>query len=245
MNHEDPDDSPVAVLSTRDQAIVARQWLRLLGWDIQRKIVPQLVYRLRTGRRLRPEFLKSWDVARFARVLAASLPRDAAVLDIGSVASELPWVLHMAGFTNITGCDLDQTVLTMPFARAIRYRVGEPESLGLASNSLEAVTAVSTIEHGLHVPSFLTTAAKLLNKGGLLCVSTDYWPKKIDTYGTQWFGLPWTIFSEFEIRQVIQDAADRGLSLRGWDGRLPKPVEQVVSWNGRSYTFIALQFRKA
>jgi SAM-dependent methyltransferase len=244
MNQEDTDDSAVAVLSTKDQAVSARKWLRSLGWDIERKIVPQLVYGLRTGRRLRPEFFKSWDVARFARVLTARLPRAAAVLDVGSVASELPWVLHMAGFTNITGCDLDQTVLTMPFARAIRYRVGDPESLGIASNSLEAVTAVSTIEHGVDVPSFLTTVAKVLKKGGRLCVSTDYWPMKIDTTGTQWFGLPWTIFSELEIRQVIQDAADRGLVLNGWNGRLPNPVEQVVSWNGRSYTFIALLFRK-
>jgi SAM-dependent methyltransferase len=245
MNQEDPPDSAVAVLSTRDQVLVARQWLRSRGWDIQRKILPGLAYGLRTGRRIRPEFFKSWDVARFARVLTASLPPAGSVLDIGSVASELPWVLHMAGFTDITGCDLDQTVLTMPFARTIRYRVGEPESLGLASKSLDAVTAVSTIEHGVDLPRFLNTAAQLLKPGGLLCISTDYWPEKIDTCGMQWFGLPWTVFSEFEIRQVIQDAADRGLSLKGWDGRIPKSVERVVSWNGRRYTFIALTFSKA
>src|SRR5437588_6065244 len=147
MNQADPAESPVAVLFTKDQALIARQWLRSLGWDIERKIVPQLMYGLRTGHRLRPEFFKSWDVAFFARALTDMLPRAAAVLDIGSVASELPWVLHMAGFTNITGCDLDRTVSIMPFARAIHYRVGDAESLGLPSNSLEAVTAVSTIEH--------------------------------------------------------------------------------------------------
>jgi SAM-dependent methyltransferase len=150
----------------------------------------------------------------------------------------------MAGYTGIIGCDVDKSVLKMPFARTIQYRVGEPATLGLPDDSLNAVTAVSTIEHGVDVPSFLSTAAKLLTRNGLLCVSTDYWPTKVDTTGIQWFGMPWTVFSEMEIRRMIQDAGDAGLSLEGWNGQLPVPVEKPVAWNGRRYTFIALVFKK-
>jgi SAM-dependent methyltransferase len=244
MNQLHLDDAPIGVLRSTLEAASARAWLRSAGWDIEEKIVPKLLYGFRTGHRLRLEFLKSWDVGRFARVLTADLPRKAAVLDVGSVGSELPWVLHMAGFTNVIACDVDESVLKMPFARAIRYSVGEPATLGLPDNSLDAVTAVSTIEHGVDVPNFLRTAAKLLMKGGLLCVSTDYWPTKVDTTGIQWFGLPWTIFSELEIRRIIQDAGDTGLCLEGWNGHVPVPVERPVAWNGRRYTFIALIFKK-
>jgi SAM-dependent methyltransferase len=234
----------IEVLRTAGEAATARAWLRGRGWDVQRRPLTRVVYALRTRHRMHFEFLKSWDVAHFARILTTELRPEAAVVDVGSVGSELPWVLRLAGFQNITGCDLDDQVLKMPFARTITYRLGEIQQLGLAEASVDAVTAVSTIEHGVDVAQFLRSSARLLRSGGLLCLSTDYWPSKVDTADVRYFGAPWTIFAEDEIRGLIQAAAAAGLTLDSWSGTLPTVIDRPVSWHGRSYTFIALVLRK-
>jgi len=192
---------------------------------------------------LRIDGRKSWDVAYFADLLDRSTDRTAGVADVGSVGSELPWILHLAGFQRIIGCDLDSCVTRMPFGRFIDYRHGDFAEV-VTEVDLGAVTAVSTIEHGINPAAFFDAVAKRLRTGGFLCMSTDYWPVKLNTSDMRPFGLPWTIFSEEEIRFAIDQAADAGLILDGWDGRIPLPTSAPVSWNGFAYTFILLVFIK-
>jgi SAM-dependent methyltransferase len=132
----------------------------------------------------------------------------------------------------------------MPFAGNIRYLVGDVLSAGCADESFEAVTAVSTIEHGIEVERFLNEAARILKPNGLLCISTDYWPDKIDTEELRAFDSRWSIFSAAEIQSLVRIAEKCGLVLDGWDGAIPPAAEAPVEWNGRRYTFIALVFHK-
>ncbi len=235
---------PVAVLRSALDATSARAWLRAKGWDVRNRLIVRLVYRLRTRHLPMVDLRKSWDVAHFAHILTDQLPADAAILDVGSVASELPWVLHMAGFRNLTGCDLDPSVRKMPFSGKVRYQVADVMTAGYGDESFEAVTAVSTIEHGMDVARFIRGAARILKPNGLLCISTDYWPDKIDTEEIRAFSMPWLIFSAAEIRGLVQTAAECGLILDDWDGEIPPARDAPVEWNGKRYTFIALVFRK-
>jgi SAM-dependent methyltransferase len=236
--------APIAVLGMSEEAVAARDWLKKKGWDVRHRRMVRLVYGLRTGHRLMLDSPKSWDVAHFAKILVDQLPGEAAILDVGSLNSELPWVLHIAGFKNVTGCDLDPSVRKMPFARTIRYLVGDVMSVGCADESFQAVTAVSTIEHGMDVRCFVMDAARILKPNGLLCISTDYWPEKVDTKELRAFERPWSIFSTDEIQSLVQIAEECDLILDGWDSVIPPAVEAPVEWNGRRYTFIALVFRK-
>jgi SAM-dependent methyltransferase len=192
---------------------------------------------------LRISTLKSWDVALFADLLIRELPTHARVVDVGSVASELLWALHLAGFEDLVGCDVDARVVTMPFAGRIHYRIGELSTLHLPAGSVDAVTAVSTIEHGVDLRSFLATTSSLLRPGGLLCLSTDYWPDKLDTQGLNAFGLPWTIFDRREIHAMIDLARKFGLRVNE-DGGIPSVSTPPIFWNGRNYTFLAIVFVK-
>jgi SAM-dependent methyltransferase len=218
--------APIAVLGMSEEAVAARDWLKKKGWDVRHRRMVRLVYGLRTGHRLMLDSPKSWDVAHFAKILVDQLPGEAAILDVGSLNSELPWVLHIAGFNNVTGC------------------VGDVMSVGCADESFQAVTAVSTIEHGMDVRRFVMDAARILKPNGLLCISTDYWPEKVDTKELRAFERPWSIFSTDEIQSLVQIAEECDLILDGWDSVIPPAVEAPVEWNGRRYTFIALVFRK-
>jgi SAM-dependent methyltransferase len=235
---------PVLVLTGKEEAASAREWIRRNRLDAQKLFWVRFAYVMRNRHQLVPTFLKSWDVAHFAKLIIRELPLDAAILDIGSSDSELPWALHLAGFCNITACDVDPNVKKMPFSRKIRYRVGDFLTLRFPGDAFAAVTAVSTVEHGIDLDKFLSEAARVLRPNGLLCISTDYWPEKIDTSGIRPFAMSWKIFSVEEIRAFVRLAAGYGLILDNWNGEIPQPVEAAVDWNGKRYTFVAIIFRK-
>ena len=43
---------------------------------------------------------------------------------------------------------------------------------------------------------------------------------------------------------LVATAAEYGLVLQGWDGIVPAVDEPVVTWNTKSYTFLAIIFVK-
>jgi hypothetical protein len=78
--------------------------------------------------------------------------------------------------------------------------------------------------------------------GGYFIASFDYWQEKIDTTGTKFFDMDWKIFSQAEVFQMIQDAAQYGLHPVG--ELQPQGKDRVIHCGGKDYTFGWLVLQK-
>jgi hypothetical protein len=98
-----------SVLQSRGQIAEARTQLSVRGVGWKRNKLRDVLSRLRL---LPPQAnigdeLKSWDVLKTAQFATDNLRLTDPVLDIGAFASEILIVLHRAGFSNLTGVDLN------------------------------------------------------------------------------------------------------------------------------------------
>jgi len=186
--------------------------------------------------------LKSWDVAATLDFIQSHLAKDAAIADIGCFASEVLIALHKAGYTNLTGIDLNERLDRMPHPESIRYRVADFTDTGLPAASLAAITSISVIEHGFDADKLLREVARLLQPGGYFIASFDYWPDKIDTEGIKFFGMSWLIFSREDVERLMERARAHGLVPAGQlsFGAAERPID----CGGKKYTFAHLVLRK-
>lgn len=235
-----------AVLPSRAEASTAEAQLRSRGLMPAPSRARLASSRVRAALRLpdpsaelRPDPLKSWDVLRTIDAITTCVERDEAVLDIGSMACAILPALHRLGYRRLFGIDLDERVLTMPFADEVDYSVRDLTRTGFDSGSFSAITAISVIEHGVPEEEMLQEVARLLHPGGLFLFSTDYWPEKIDTSGIELFGLPWRIFSADEIEAFVTRAEAHELRPVAEPGSALRAVgERPVHFADRSYTFL-------
>jgi SAM-dependent methyltransferase len=185
--------------------------------------------------------IKSWDVLKTASFIEDKLKRDAPILDIGSYASEILCILHRMGYTNLTGVDLNSEIGRMPFGGKIRYVRSDFMHTPFENGAFAAITSISVIEHGFNAPVLLAEMSRLLRPDGYFIASFDYWPEKIDTSDTPFFGMDWKIFSKAEVLSFIDDAAKYGFVPCG-ELRLDAG-ERPISCSQRKYTFgwLALQ----
>jgi len=186
--------------------------------------------------------LKSWDILRTAEFLEGRFPRTARVLDIGAYNSEILSVLHRLGFSRLAGLDLNPGIRGMPFRRHIRYQIGNFLQAPFPDGSFDAVTAISVIEHGLDAPKLLGEVSRLLAPGGCFVASVDYWPEKIDTADTQFFGMDWCIFSSQEMEAFVAQAAAYGLAPVG--PLHPAAAARPIHCANRDYTFAWMALQK-
>jgi SAM-dependent methyltransferase len=186
--------------------------------------------------------LKSWDVLRTANFAIDNLNPADAVLDIGAFASEVLIVLHRAGFSNLTGADLNPLLRSMPYSDKIRYEVTDFLKTPFGAGSFSMVTAISVIEHGYQPDRLLGEMSRLLKPNGFFVASFDYWPEKIATDGIQMFGMDWRIFSEQDVHDLIGKAAAHGLTPYGAVDL--KAKERPISCLDRHYTFAWIALRK-
>lgn len=188
------------------------------------------------------DLVKSWDVLRTAEYVERSHPTTARVLDLGAFSSEILCTLHRLGFGSLTGIDLNPRVRRMPFSDRIRWEVGNFLSTPFPDRSFDAITSISVIEHGFDAHALLRESARLLEPGGSFVASFDYWPEKIDTSDTTFFGLDWRIFSRAEVEDFVRQARGYGFAPAG-----PLALdasERTVSWGGRDYTFAWMVLRR-
>ena len=196
---------------------------------------------------------KNWDaLGAVGAVLAlggrgGALPRR--VMDAGSArySSVLPW-LRLYGVGDEVG---DLLSINLEFGAPVHrdgvtFRQGDVTATGLAAGSLDAITCMSVIEHGVPLQGFLAESARVLRPGGVLCVSTDYDQDPPDTTGVTAYGTAVRIFGPDDIRAFIADAARVGLELVGGEPDFAH-TERPVHWKrtGLDYTFILLTFRRA
>ena len=176
--------------------------------------------------------------------------RDLRVMDAGSArySPVLPW-LRLYGLGGRPGALLGINLeFGAPVHRdGVTFRYGDVTDTGLPDASLDAVTCMSVIEHGVPVRPFLAESARVLRPGGVLCVSTDYDQAPPDTSGHTAYGGPVHIFSPSEIGALVQDARQVGLELVGdLDDTALRHPERPVHWRrlGLDYTFVLLTFRR-
>jgi len=188
------------------------------------------------------DMVKSWDVLTTINFLEAHVKKDEPVLDIGCYASEVIVALHKLGYSNLTGADLNPDLQKMPYQDCIRYEISNFMHTKFADASFKAITSISVIEHGFEGTSLLREMSRLLKPGGYFTASVDYWPVKIDTSGTKFFGMDWILFSKDEIAAFVNEAASYGLFPVGtmmYDSK-----DKVINCGGKGYTFAWLALEK-
>ncbi len=159
--------------------------------------------------------VKSWDVLKTSTFIEAKVAKDSSVLDIGAYASEILCILHRMGYSHLTGVDMNPHLARMPHADKIRYVVSDFMHTPFENGSFAVITSISVIEHGFNASALLSEMSRLLRPGGYFIASFDYWPEKIDTSNTPFFGMDWKIFSKSEVMVFVKEAEEYGLTPQG------------------------------
>jgi len=188
------------------------------------------------------DHIKSWDVLETIRLIQERLGQNDPVLDIGCYCSEVLVSLHKLGYRNLTGVDLNPDVSKMPFNDAIRYTISDFMKTPFQDETFSAITSISVIEHGFDGPRLFAEISRILKTGGVFTASVDYWPDKIDTSSTRFFGMDWLIFSQEDVKALVDEAGKHGLRPVGelrFEGQ-----ERAVRHGGYEYTFAWLALEK-
>jgi SAM-dependent methyltransferase len=197
---------------------------------------------------------KNWDaLGAVAAVLnlADDGSRTARVMDAGSArySPVLPW-LRLYGFGEARDALLG---INLEFGDEVHrdgvsFRHGDVTATGLPDGSLDAITCMSVIEHGVPLEPFLRESARILRPGGILAVSTDYDQDPPDTTGRTAYGSEVRIFGPADISELVQTAQAAGFELVGDLSTSDSlaHAERPVHWDrvGLDYTFILLTFRR-
>lgn len=181
------------------------------------------------------DIVKSWDLLLTLNFIEMELTKKSSILDIGCYASEAIVALHKLGYMSLTGVDLNPNLKDMPFQGIVKYELGDFMHTTFPDASFDAITSISVIEHGFDGVSLVREMSRLLKPNGFFIASFDYWPEKIDTTGTKFFGMDWKIFSREDIIEFIEIAEEYGLIPFG-DMRF-ESQEKVIDCGGKNYTF--------
>lgn len=164
---------------------------------------------------------------------------DANILEMGAATYSplLVW-LYQYGYRNLNGIDLTHGEPTK--RGPIRFERMDLQHTAYPDASFDAIACMSVIEHGVDVAAYLAEARRLLRPGGILVTSTDYWPEPLATEGKTAYGVPVHVFTEPEVRALLQIAERAGLVTE-------QPVDlssrdKVVHWARMDldYTFVVL-----
>lgn len=223
----------IRVLSSRTEVDDALRALRAEGLPVH--VTPQ----------------KNWDHVLIQRLIRGKDP-GIRILDVGSGDGHTLEFLHGLGFRNLEGIDL-----TIPRRRRLLrllrlvgrrgtvatdwIRRGDMCATGLPAASVDLVTSVSVIEHGVDKRAFLAECARILRPGGLLFVSTDYWDE-VEPAGDgeqRLFDRDWSIQDRRAVEEILSLAGEAGL-VPLEDAEIPASGERTVRYLGREYTFIAV-----
>lgn len=190
---------------------------------------------------------KNWDCFRAVSVVVREGNIDSRVLDVGAPTYSviLPW-LEQLGLRNLEACDVCYTDDEFQVGH-IRYTKQDLLHTSFPDASFDFVTSISVIEHGVDPERYFREMCRVLNPGGYLLTSTDYWPDPIDCEGLFPYGVemgPMKVFTRREIEELIDTAARYGF-------RLTEPIDfscrdRVVHWKrvDRRFTFIFFALRK-
>lgn len=193
------------------------------------------------------DFGKHWDNLLAVDALATTA---GPVADLGCRSGQLLMWLHQLGRRELYGCDvrwpwppvkkaLQQGQLRTATAATRMYlgnarnmRRARAEDTGFPTGAFGAVASMSVIEHHVDTPRFFAEAARLLRPGGVLAVSTDFWPAG----GANETGV---VFSDSDVERLLEEAESVGFVTPR------RPLDLDVSERViKDYTFLFLAFEK-
>ena len=211
-----------------------------------------------------PDSRKHWDnLIAVNAIRARGIGVDEPIADLGCRSGIMLTWLHQLGFRRLYGCDLrapypplKAAIMQQQWRTALwgsrmylrhrgRLRRTPVERTGFPGATFAAVTCMSVIEHGVDIGAFFQETARLLRPGGVLILSTDYWPDGIDVGELKRFAKARDydrIFNRGEIHELCRIAAANGLSRVG-DPALDAGGPVIVSERFR-YTFLTLAFQR-
>lgn len=184
---------------------------------------------------------KNWDHLLLYEVIGKK-DKQALIVDLGCGECCTLDFLDALGFKNLHGVDLK----VEPKKENLSYTLhqGDLIKTPFISNTCDVVISVSVIEHGVDLPAFFAEVSRLFNKNGLLFLTTDYWSEYIEIDSSiKPYGLPWKVFCQADVFQIISLAKDNKLILEEHE-EIPTCLDKTITWNNYSYTFLALLFKK-
>lgn len=183
---------------------------------------------------------KDWDLAKIIPEI-----KDGNFLDMGSCES---YILTNVVNKNICGqkYGVDLRLPTVVVS-GVKYLVGNLINVPMPDKYFKYLTCLSVIEHGVDLEGFAKEASRLLENGGRVFVTFDYWDPTI-TPSVQLYGLPWRPLDKPMVSYFISICEKYGLYLVGdvdWTIKDPVIKEGYYSPEaGIRYTFGILTFEK-
>jgi len=182
---------------------------------------------------------KNWDALSALQLILERTTPNSRILEVGATlySITLPW-LYLYGYRNLRGIDL---IFDRPVRRGpILYEHGDMAHTHFGDASFDVIVCLSVIEHGVEIPAFFCEMARLLNPGGVLIVSTDYWVDPVDTHGKNAYGVPIKIFSRPEVEDMFAIAKNYGFAPTGTVDL--ESQDKVVHWREYDLNFTFVNF---
>jgi hypothetical protein len=186
---------------------------------------------------------KNWDALAALATILDHTNASAAVLDAGAeFYSPLLPSLSLYGYEDLVGINLKfhEPVWRGP----IHYEPGDLTKTRFGPESLDAITCLSVIEHGVDLAGYFREMARILKPHGILITSTDYWPQAIYADSAVAYGFPVKVFTEQEIRSALELSQQYDFELTGPVDLVAQ--EKTVHWKrvGLEFTFVSFCLRK-
>jgi FkbM family methyltransferase len=176
---------------------------------------------------------KDWDIAHIVAEIG-----DGNFLDMGSSDS---YVLKNVCIKRRRGerYGIDFNEPDVPLSD-VKYMIGDLMDTKLPSGHFSYITCLSVLEHQVDYDRFAAEVSRLLQPGGKLFVTFDYWNPRL-TPPVKLYGLEWQPLDEARARDLFAACERQGLSLvQPFD---PTQGEPVIRWGyysphpDMSYTF--------
>ena len=175
-------------LKTRTDIDIATEWLIKNGYTPNSVCGP-----------------KDWDLQHILPEIC-----DGNFLDMGCYGSHVIKNLSIKGINgNMVGIDLSEPDMQLPNAK---YLVGDPMNVPMDSGYFKHIACLSVIEHQVDFTKFAHEASRLLEVGGKLFVTFDYWEPPIKS-NIKMFGLEWNPLGIKDVNQLVAECKSVGLHL--------------------------------